>query len=1109
MAFLAPSTVFSAASIIFNGSVTNQVIDGFGANINHRSWNNDDLKPVIDALVDQAGMTLFRVVYDKTDWEATNDNSDPNVMNFNYYNQVYSSVEFQKLWGLMGYLNQKGISNGLMPNFQGNGPAWLGSPALSTGMEAEWAEMIGSFLVYAALSNHLSFSLVGPDNELDQTVQSVNMTATQYTNALHKLAQFLDTNGLGNLQFVGPDLSLGNTSYMPQMMGDSVVMSKLAHFGLHNYYGQLNADVAGYIESSPYPQSTFWMTEFNVWCGQCDAGVGGTNTWSYASAAVDYLCNYLSAGASAGIVWEGYDSQYNYYNPLQWSYWGLFAVNDIHATTKTYTPRKIFYTLSQVSKWVRPGAQMIAVSGNTSGFSQLLAFKHPKFGQITIVGINTSGNATTLNGTLTGLPLVPRLELFYTSPTTNLADAGPVLVTNGTFNVSIPSNCVFTLTGAQGAWSSITNPSPGAQLSAPALIPIIVDAGTTTGSVAKVEFFTGATKLGESTSVPYQFTWTNVPMGDYFLTAVATDTVGTHGTSAPVNVSVVGPLAQILVSPSNALILPGNSQQFSATAFDLLGHALNPQPSFSWSNCCGGTIDNTGRFTAGPFIGGLLTVMAGNGGVSGAATVTIFSASNTSTFGNTNNGTFTDSLSGGGSWINAGRFQARATATAVSIRAKVTAITGNYKCAVYTDSGGTPRNFLMGSQTISNATNGWNTFPLTSSLTLTNGQYYWLAVWSDSSTASAYYSDSTGSSRWGKYTFGAWPNPITTTDSNNFNYCIFAQSSGGAPPLVTWSTPLPITYPTQLGAAQLNATSSVPGSFTYYPPSGSVLKAGLGQMLIVCFSPQDTNSYAGWISNKTIDVLQAPLLITAASTNKVFGAPLPPFAVSYNGFVNGETSAVLDNPPHVSTPAVQTSDAGTYLLTPTGAVARNYAIQYQSGTLTVAPANSTGSLSSSANPILPSTSVSFSYILSAVPPGAGTPTGAVDFLVDGVTLGTGVPLDQGSATFTPATLPAGRHVVQTDFRGSLNFVGTTNTLVPDLMVVPSPNLAIAALQSRDVVLRFAGLANETYEVEYTQTLDQPDWQSLGSCTADDSGLVAFTNSSPQGIASGFYRAVYR
>ena len=37
-----------AATVTFNGGVTYQTIEGFGANINHRSWTNDDLKPVIE-----------------------------------------------------------------------------------------------------------------------------------------------------------------------------------------------------------------------------------------------------------------------------------------------------------------------------------------------------------------------------------------------------------------------------------------------------------------------------------------------------------------------------------------------------------------------------------------------------------------------------------------------------------------------------------------------------------------------------------------------------------------------------------------------------------------------------------------------------------------------------------------------------------------------------------------------------------------------------------------------------------------------------------------------------------------------------------------------------
>src|SRR5436190_22865630 len=74
----------AAATITIDGSKTYQTIEGFGVNANHRSWNND-LKPVLDRLIDEAGMTHFRVVLDNADWETNNDNGDPKVMNWAYY----------------------------------------------------------------------------------------------------------------------------------------------------------------------------------------------------------------------------------------------------------------------------------------------------------------------------------------------------------------------------------------------------------------------------------------------------------------------------------------------------------------------------------------------------------------------------------------------------------------------------------------------------------------------------------------------------------------------------------------------------------------------------------------------------------------------------------------------------------------------------------------------------------------------------------------------------------------------------------------------------------------------------------------------------------------
>ncbi|HOX56343.1 MAG TPA: putative Ig domain-containing protein [Candidatus Paceibacterota bacterium] len=460
---LVSSLHWRSVAVTFQGAQTNQVIDGFGVNINYRSWNGNELQPVVDALIDQAGMTHFRVVYEPTDWEAANDDADPNVFNWSYYNGIYSSTEFMRLWNLFAYLNSRGITNGAFFNFMGWGPGWMTKPdttsgSLKPGMESEWAEMIASMLVYARNTMGLQFSLVAPDNEPDLLTYPEGIhipTASQYANALHKLAIRLNSAGIGDVGFVGPDVSAGGTTYMPEMMADPVIMAKLKHFGVHSYNsgGQGSSGVRSYIANSAYADRTFWLTEFGVMCQPCEDGIRGNNDWSYARGTVEYLLAHLLNGASGSQVWEGYDSRYAHgpaYNGVsgtnKWSYWGLIAVDNPTNTPKTYTPRKQFYTHAQVSRWVRPGAQRINVTGATSPFSPLLAFKHTALDQLTIVGINTSGSGATLKGTNASLLVVPHLDLYYTSATTNLAWGSRVPVTNGTFSATIPANCVFTLT---------------------------------------------------------------------------------------------------------------------------------------------------------------------------------------------------------------------------------------------------------------------------------------------------------------------------------------------------------------------------------------------------------------------------------------------------------------------------------------------------------------------------------------------------------------------------------------------------------------------------------------------------------------------------------------
>jgi photosystem II stability/assembly factor-like uncharacterized protein len=85
---------------------------------------------------------------------------------------------------------------------------------------------------------------------------------------------------------------------------------------------------------------------------------------------------------------------------------------------------------------------------------------------------------------------------------------------------------------------SITNPSNGQTFNAPATVAINATATDSDGTITKVEFYNGSTKLGEDLSSPYSYSWSSVPAGNYSLTARAFDNAGASTNSAAISISV-------------------------------------------------------------------------------------------------------------------------------------------------------------------------------------------------------------------------------------------------------------------------------------------------------------------------------------------------------------------------------------------------------------------------------------------------------------------------------------------------------------------------------------------------------------------------------------------
>lgn len=120
---------------------------------------------------------------------------------------------------------------------------------------------------------------------------------------------------------------------------------------------------------------------------------------------------------------------------------------------------------------------------------------------------------------------------------------------------------------------AITAPTNGAVFAAPWTGAIQAAASDPDGTVSKVGFFAGATHLGTVNNPPPSpsFTVTNLPAGNYTLTAVATDNGGATNTSAGVAITVVTPGAIVLSSPKR---LSASAFQFSYSANPGLGYVV-------------------------------------------------------------------------------------------------------------------------------------------------------------------------------------------------------------------------------------------------------------------------------------------------------------------------------------------------------------------------------------------------------------------------------------------------------------------------------------------------------------------------------------------------------
>jgi O-glycosyl hydrolase len=451
---LAPALLAQApARITIDPAQRFQYIDGFGVNFNG-TYFRDAQKPLIDMLIDDLGATIFRLdPYGLTNWEAVNDNDDPNTMNWEYYNDRYSTPPFEASWAAARYLNARGIRPYL--TLSGVPPEWMldtkGPPAhkvcreqpsgkpdhLKASMYDEFAETVVSLAVYARTRARIDYEYFGPVNETDcYPAEGPRVDPDEMPKVLGAIARRLRKEGLADVKMVVAEQARITNDYITPIMQSADLMKQVGVFSFHTYGADSVGPQVARLQASEYRNVRVWMTEYG---DLSDLDRSAANEWkSFSLAATHRALTALNQGASAALFWDAYDNYHEHYPRL--TFYGLVQNAD-----HIYSPKKRYFAAKQLYHFVRPGAQRI---GATSDAQSLLvsAFRNGATNAMTVVGVKLGGsNHVQLTVPDAGAAL--RWSLYETTRELNCVRTEMLSAKNGLVEFDLPEEAIFTLVG--------------------------------------------------------------------------------------------------------------------------------------------------------------------------------------------------------------------------------------------------------------------------------------------------------------------------------------------------------------------------------------------------------------------------------------------------------------------------------------------------------------------------------------------------------------------------------------------------------------------------------------------------------------------------------------
>ncbi|MCX2739650.1 Ig-like domain-containing protein [Pontibacter anaerobius] len=328
-----------------------------------------------------------------------------------------------------------------------------------------------------------------------------------------------------------------------------------------------------YIGSFTFGSTSYGETPCWVWnAGVIGAGEAGSHEVGHTLGLVHdgrgapYSEEYYSGHDSwAPIMGTGY-----YRSVVQWSKGEYAYANNTEDDLQTITTRNGFgyraddhgnTAASATSMVIEDGGEVLASvnKGVISSRTDVDMFSFTTSGGEIAFDVNPDPSYPNLDLMLTVRDIFG--ELVATADPSTLAASLHVVLEAGTYYLEIDgvagsmgANSDFASLGEyfiagnipvnfnQSPLVSLVTPVEGQEFTANQKpIRITATAFDSDGTVSKVEFYSGDVKLGEDLKAPYSYHWKRAAVGNYVITAHATDNMGAVTVSEPVSIKVVAP----------------------------------------------------------------------------------------------------------------------------------------------------------------------------------------------------------------------------------------------------------------------------------------------------------------------------------------------------------------------------------------------------------------------------------------------------------------------------------------------------------------------------------------------------------------------------------------